>query len=40
MLLIFPNSFEKHSGFSYDEMLFFDDDYRNIADISRIGQYP
>ena len=38
MFLIFPHSFKKDSGFGYDEMLFFDDDYRNIADISRIGE--
>ena len=32
--------FKKNSGFSYDEMLFFDDEYRNIVDITKIGKQP
>ena len=31
--------FKRNSGFSYDEMLFFDDEYRNIVDLTRIGKY-
>ena len=31
--------FKRNSGFSYDEMLFFDDEYRNIVDITKIGKY-
>ena len=33
----FLHSFQKDSGFSHDEMLFFDDEYRNIVDISKLG---
>ena len=31
--------FKRNSGFNYDEMLFFDDEYRNIVDITKIGKY-
>ena len=31
--------FKRNSEFSYDEMLFFDDEYRNIVDLTRIGKY-
>ena len=36
-LVNFPHSFQKNSGFRYDEMLFFDDEYRNIVDITKLG---
>ena len=30
-------SFHKQSGIPFDEMLFFDDEHRNIVDISKLG---
>lgn len=31
------NSFKKTTGFNFDQMIFFDDENRNIRDISRLG---
>ena len=31
------NSFKKTTGFSFDQMIFFDDENRNIRDISKLG---
>ncbi|KAI9991836.1 hypothetical protein PInf_017212 [Phytophthora infestans] len=31
------NQFLQHSGVAYKDMLFFDDEYRNVQDVSRLG---
>ena len=31
------NAFKKNSGFNFDQMIFFDDESRNIRDISKLG---
>ena len=33
-----PYSIHKSSGVDYSDMLFFDDEYRNIRDISTLGE--
>jgi len=33
-------SFQKESGLSYSDMLFFDDEYRNIRDLTAVGEFP
>ena len=39
IILHLLHRFKRNSGFGYDEMLLFDDEYRNIVDITRIGKY-
>ncbi|WAR12134.1 MGDP1-like protein [Mya arenaria] len=31
------NKFKKNSGIDFEDMLFFDDEYRNIRDLSKVG---
>jgi hypothetical protein len=32
--------FHKNTGIAYKDMLFFDDEHRNIRDVSRLGKFP
>lgn len=37
-MLFVSSSIKKSSGIDYPDMLFFDDEYRNIRDISKLGK--